>query len=131
VSDLAPRALAGVSVLLVEDDDDGREILDTYLRHVGATVRCASTADDGLMLFKTASPAIVLTDIVMQHHDGLWLLNQIRSLPDGAGVPVVALTGRALPEDRQIFRDAGFDAHAVKPVELDDIVRLIATLVRR
>jgi CheY-like chemotaxis protein len=128
---MTPHSLAGVSILLVEDDPDGREVLETFLTYIGATVQSASTAEEGLERFKAAVPAIVITDIVLPGHDGLWLLGQIRALAVGARIPVIALTGRVLPSDIQRVRAAGFDTHLAKPVDLDDITDAVTRLTAR
>jgi CheY-like chemotaxis protein len=127
----APERLAGLSILVVEDDLDGREMLEEFLSHVGASVRTASSAEEGFELFKAAPPAIVVTDIGMPNRDGLWLLQRIRSLPAVPRVPVVALTGHCMSHEREMLRAAGFDAQAVKPLDLDDVVEVIAAAVGR
>jgi CheY-like chemotaxis protein len=93
--------LAGVSILVVGDDRDNREMLETYLTYVGATVRIAATACAGLEQLKAVPPSIVLVDIGMPDLDGLWLLREIRSLASGSDVPVVAVTGRALRDEHR------------------------------
>lgn len=122
------RPLTNVSILIVDDDADAREVLETYLAFVGATVRTASNATEGLELFKASPPAIVLADIVMPASDGFWLLREIRRLRSGGSVPVIAFTGRVMPDDRDRYRDAGFDAHLPKPADLDDVTKLILIL---
>jgi CheY-like chemotaxis protein len=117
--------LAGVSILVVDDNYDNREVVQTYLRHVGATVRSTPSADDGLELFKAAPPAVVLADVVMPVHDGVWLLEQIRLLQGVPRVPIIAFTGWVLKAQREKLRAAGFDALLAKPVDLDDMVRVI------
>jgi CheY-like chemotaxis protein len=128
---MTPERLAGLSILVVEDDRDGREMLEEFLSHVGASVRTASSAEEGFELFKAAPPAIVVTDIGMPSRDGLWLLQRIRSLPAIPRVPVVALTGRGMTHEREMLRVAGFDAQAVKPLDLDDVVEVIASAAGR
>jgi CheY-like chemotaxis protein len=128
---MSARPLEGLSVLLVEDDPDGREVLEMFLEFVGAIVRSAPTAEEGLDLLKAAHPAVVIADIGLPAHDGVWLLGQIRALDGVPRIPVIALTGRVLPSDMQRFRAAGFDAHLAKPVDLDDIAAVTATLTGR
>lgn len=123
---MTAQPLAGVSVLLVEDNTDGREILEAFLRFVGANVRSAVNAEEAFDLFKQSAPAVVITDIVLPGHDGVWLLEQVRA--SRAAVPVIALTGRVLPADTLRLRLAGFDEHLAKPVDLDE---MIAAIVRR
>jgi CheY-like chemotaxis protein len=123
--------LAGVSILVVEDDLDGREMLEQFLSYVGASVRTAASAEEGFELFKAAPPAIVVTDIGMPSRDGLWLLQRIRALPAVPRVPVVALTGYCRTDEREMLRAAGFDAQAVKPLDLDHVVEVIAAVTGR
>jgi DNA-binding response OmpR family regulator len=126
---MKPQPLAGVSVVLVEDNTDGRELLEAFLRFVGANVRSAANAEEGFHLLKQSAPAVVITDIVLPGHDGVWLLEQVRaSIP---GVRVIALTGRALPADTLRLRSLGFDEHLAKPVDLDAVIAAIVTLTGR
>jgi CheY-like chemotaxis protein len=125
-----PR-LDGLSILLVDDNRDNRELLEECLSYFGATVRSASNAEDALQHFKDAPAALVVTDIAMSGQSGVWLLEQLRSLPAVAQVRVIAVTGRALPHEHQRLRAAGFDALVVKPLDLDDLVGVIAAVTRR
>src|SRR5687767_13174575 len=122
---MKPQPLAGVSVVLVEDNTDGRELLEAFLRFVGANVRSAANAEEGFQLFMQSAPTVVVTDIVLPGHDGVWLLEQVRaSMP---GVRVIALTGRVLPADALRLRSLGFDEHLAKPVDLDAVIAAIVT----
>jgi CheY-like chemotaxis protein len=104
----------------------------TYaLSEAGGTVVTASTAAEALERFKASSPSIVVTDVAMPSLDGVWLCEQIRALPGGDQVPVVALTALAFPRDRDRIRAAGFDAHLPKPYGLDDLQKVIELLTRR
>lgn len=124
--------LAGISLLLVDDDADGREVMEYSLTHAGATVTTAASAVEGLERFKASPPSIVVTDIAMPRLDGLWLCEQIRALSDGnARVPVIALTALVYRKDRDRIRAAGFDAHLVKPYGLDDLHQVIRLLTER
>ena len=127
-----PRPLAGISVLLVDDDADGREVLEYSLNHAGATVMTAATARDALERFKASPPTIVVTDIAMPMQDGIWLCEQIRGLGGGTpSVPIIALTALVYRNDRDRIRAAGFDAHLVKPYGLDDLQQVIRLLTER
>jgi CheY-like chemotaxis protein len=119
------QPLAGLSILLVDDDDDARELAEILLRQVGATVRSASSATEALELFKAATPAIVVADIAMPHRDGVWLLREVRSLPGVPRVPFVAFTALALAHEQQRILAVGFSDVIIKPAEPDDIVRAI------
>lgn len=108
-------ALAGVHVLIVDDDPDSLDMLEAALRYCGATVTTAATAREAVDRLGERAPAIVVTDISMPGEDGFWLLRRLRELPRGATLPVVALTAHAGLDDR-ILR-AGFAAYIVKPVD--------------
>jgi two-component system, OmpR family, response regulator MprA len=127
-----PRPLAGISVLLVDDDPDGREVLEYSLSHAGATVMTAAGARDALERFKASPPTVVVTDIAMPMLDGIWLCEQIRALGIGTPrVPIIALTALVYRNDRDRIRAAGFDAHLVKPYGLDDLQQVIRVLTAR
>jgi CheY-like chemotaxis protein len=123
--------LAGVSILLVDDDPDGRELIEYALSEAGAAVITASSATEALERFKASPPSIVVTDVAMPALDGVWLCERIRALTDGHRVPVVALTALVMPKDRDRIRAAGFDAHLPKPYGIDDLEKVIELLVRR
>lgn len=129
----APRPLSGISLLLVDDDADGREVLEYSLTHAGATVMTAGSAVEALERFKASPPTVVVTDIAMPALDGVWLCEQIRSLsaPPRQHVPVIALTALVYRKDRDMIRAAGFDAHLVKPDGLDDLPEVIRLLTGR
>jgi len=127
-----PRPLGGISLLLVDDDADGREVVEYSLTHAGATVVSAGSAREALEKFKTSRPDIVVTDIAMPSLDGFWLCEQIRGLSGEAErVPVIALTALVYRKDRDRIRAAGFDAHLVKPHGLDDLHQVIRVLTAR
>jgi len=126
------RPLAGISLLLVDDDADGREVVEYSLTHAGASVMTAGSAREALEKFKAWRPNIVVTDIAMPSPDGFWLCEQIRGLSEGARrVPVIALTALVYRQDRDRIRAAGFDAHLVKPQGLDDLHQVIRVLTEQ
>ena len=128
----APRPLAGISLLLVDDDADGREVVEYSLTHAGASVMTAGSAREALEKFETSQPNIVVTDIAMPNLDGFWLCEQIRRRSERIQrVPVIALTALVFRHDRDRIREAGFDAHLVKPDGLDDLHQVIRVLTER
>lgn len=126
-----PQPLAGLSILFVEDDAGMRVAFERFLTSRGATVRGASSAEEGLKLFKVAVPDVVIADLWLPGHDGVWLLDNIRTIAEGIRVPVIALTGMVLPTGVETLLAAGFDGHLEKPVNLDNMTTLIMTLNRR
>jgi CheY-like chemotaxis protein len=123
------QPLAGLSVIVVEDDCDNREVLEVALTAEGASVRQAVSAEEALALCRSARPAIVLTDITLPDHDGVWLLREIQALP-ASQIAVVALTGHAFPHEIEAITAAGFDRYLVKPTDLDQLVAVIMDVTK-
>ena len=124
------KPLAGLSILLVEDDADSRDLLSLVFLHAAATVTTASNATDGYALYTVSPPAVVVTDIAMPHRDGFWLFNAIRSMP-GTTPPVVAVTALAMPQEREAILAAGFAAYVVKPLDADEVIAVVARCAGR
>ena len=126
------RALAGLSILVVDDEADARAVVAETLRLEGAHVTVTESA--GAALAALASGAdlydVMITDIGMPVEDGYSLVRKLRRAPFGERVVAIALTGYASPGDRDAAMQAGFDVHVAKPVEFDDFVPLIARMTR-
>ena len=122
--------LAGVELLLVEDDVDQRNLLRRIFEQQGAAVRVADDADRGLELLRARPPQVLVSDIGLPGMDGYEFLRRVRELPaDGGGkVPAVALTAFARAEDRQLALRAGFQTHVTKPAEASELINVIANL---
>jgi PAS domain S-box-containing protein len=122
--------LAGVDVLVVDDDPTARELLHLLLTRAGAASREASSPSEAMELFQERAPDVLLSDIEMPDEDGYSLLRRVRLLRPEAGgsLPAIALTAFALSEDRARTAQAGFQAHLAKPVDADTLVGCIARL---
>ena len=113
-------------VLIVDDHEDSAEMLSMLITAWGHDTR---TAHDGRSAFDLANafrPEIMLLDLTLPDIDGLELGRRLRECPWAASSVLVAVTGWGRPSDRENSRDAGFDAHLVKPVPLDVLQTLIA-----
>jgi signal transduction histidine kinase/ActR/RegA family two-component response regulator len=129
---LAPSALTGLSVLVVEDDAATREVLTMMLATAGADVQSAGSADDALRTIQWLRPDIVVSDISMPGEDGYAFMRRLRGLERGRrGIPAIALTAHARPEDTEQAFVAGFAEHLAKPVDAPDLVLAIARLTGR
>jgi CheY-like chemotaxis protein len=126
----AIRSLNGIRVMLVEDDNDTREVLAAALDSYGASVIEAASAAEALRLLVTESPDILVTDIGMPEMDGYELLSKIQSEYRQRDIPAIALTAFASPEDRQKSLRAGFRAHISKPISTEELVATIGTFLR-
>ncbi|MET0552632.1 MAG: ATP-binding protein, partial [Vicinamibacteria bacterium] len=127
---VAPAAVAGPPtrhILVVEDNEDGREALATLLRLSGHEVDEAATGREALLSAERNPPELVLLDIGLPDLDGYQVAAALRASL-GDRVRLVALTGYGQPGDRERVRNAGFDAHLLKPVGLDAISRTVASL---
>jgi PAS domain S-box-containing protein len=126
------RGLDGITVLLVEDEADTRDLVATMLREFGARVVAVNSAREALAAIQHEVPSVVLSDIGMSGENGYDLIRQVRALdPEKGGtVPAVALTAYAGPSDRRRALVAGFHVHLAKPVEPDELLAVIASLGR-
>lgn len=128
---LGNRPLAGIQVLLVEDDADAREVAKTLLVEAGAGCRVASSAREALTILDDWQPSILISDIGMSEIDGYELMARLRarSAVRGGSLPAVALTAFARHEDCARVLASGYDAHVVKPVDPDHLAAIILRLV--
>jgi CheY-like chemotaxis protein len=121
-----PAACRPRRVLIVEDNDDAREMLRVLLTHDGHEVHEAVDGPGGLQAALTLQPDIALVDVGLPGLDGYALARSLRAHPNGQRVVLVALTGYGQPEDRRRGEEAGFDAHVVKPVDPAQLALLLA-----
>ena len=124
-----PGSLWGVSVVLVDDEPDGLELLAEVLSAHGASVRCCGSADDARAAFHSGWPQLVISDIGMPRESGLDLMRSIRAMEGGGTVPAIALTGYDQDSLRVEALSAGYDRHVAKPVDPFELVLLATTLL--
>jgi PAS domain S-box-containing protein len=124
--------LDGVEVLIVEDDADTIDFLARYLSSCGARVTTATTAAKALEILPQSNAEIIVSDVGLPEIDGYELIHRIRTEePSLAGIPAIALTAYASPDDRARAFRAGFQAHLAKPVEPPELGAAIMRLVGR
>jgi CheY-like chemotaxis protein len=111
-------AAAKPTVLLIEDNDDGREMMATMLVSYGYTVLQAGDGLEGVRLATTELPDVALVDIGLPGIDGYEVARRLRDNPGTRDIRLIALTGYGLAEDQRRVLEAGFDLHMVKPVDL-------------
>jgi PAS domain S-box-containing protein len=123
------RALAGVAVLLVEDEEDTRELITIALAQHGASVTAVSSVASARDALARAAPHVLVSDIGMRGEDGYTLIREIRRRHDDVRVlPSVALTAYAGVEDRRRALREGYDVHLAKPIDPDALVAVVAEL---
>jgi PAS domain S-box-containing protein len=127
--------LAGVCALVVEDEDDARELIKAVLAQYGADVVVSSSAAEAFALITTTPerPNVIVTDLSMPDEDGYSLLRRVREWEreHGVHIPAIALTAYGRSEDRTRALTAGFQMHVAKPVEPDELAVAIASLMDR
>ena len=124
--------LNGVHVLVVEDDDDSRDLLMAILGKCGARVSGVGSGEAALELFETDAPDVLVSDIGMPEMDGYALIRRIRALPIAASqrVPALALTAYARSEDRRRALAEGFQMHLAKPADPSEFAMAVASLAK-
>ncbi|ARV62651.1 hypothetical protein BZZ01_32030 [Nostocales cyanobacterium HT-58-2] len=122
--------LCGVRVLIVEDEQDTRELLVFTIQQYGAQVTAAASAREALKILKQSQPNILVCDIAMPEMDGYTLIRQVRTLPkeQGGQIRAIALTAYAGESNQKQALAAGFQRHLSKPVDLEELVEAIASL---
>ncbi len=125
----AGGALAGVHVLVVDDDESLAELFVRTLRGAGANVRSTPNGRDALEALRDGAFDVLVSDLDMPHLDGLGLVSELRASERHRGLPALALTGSTMPDVRRRALEAGFDAFATKPVLADDLVAAVRSLL--
>lgn len=121
------------SILFVDDDVNACDAMEELLNGLGATVTTATSADDALALLDEVRADVIVSDIGMPVHDGLWFARELRRRERRAHAnqrtPLLALTAYGRVDDRFRVMQAGFDCHVVKPVELSELSAMIRRLL--
>jgi signal transduction histidine kinase/ActR/RegA family two-component response regulator len=128
--DASSPTLTGLTILVVDDEQDARDLVSHILAARGATVRLAASGEEALAAVAEAWPDVLISDIGMPGMDGYALIRAIRGrrgehMPP---LPAIALTAFARSEDRTRALLAGFQSHVAKPVESAELVAAVASL---
>ncbi|MEO8605543.1 MAG: response regulator, partial [bacterium] len=124
----APAPATARRILVVDDNRDSAESLSMLLELTGHQTSIAYDGPQAIDAAERVRPEVLLLDIGLPKLNGYEVARWIRAQPWGAGIVLIALTGWGQDEDRQKSRDAGFDAHLVKPVEYAALTALLAQL---
>jgi CheY-like chemotaxis protein len=111
----------GKRILIVDDNRDGAESLSMLFSVLGHEPVVAFSGEEGIERFRESAPDFVFLDIGLPDIDGYEVCRRIRNLPNGMSAALVAITGWGSEDDKKRAREAGFDAHLTKPVELSQI----------
>ena len=118
-----------MTVLVIDDHRDSREVLGLSLRQYAANIETAESVAAAVERIRQRRPDVLVSDLAMPGEDGFSLLAKIRDLEGGSDIPIIAVTGFASTADRAKTLSAGFDAHFSKPVNVERLVATIGALV--
>jgi PAS domain S-box-containing protein len=123
----------GLRVLIVDDEEDARELVSVMLTKSGAAMKCASSSTEAMEIIESWRPDVLIADIGMPVEDGYGLIKRVRALPreSGGQTPALALTAYARTEDRVRALSAGYQVHLSKPVDRVELAAVVASLAER
>ena len=114
--------MAGELILIIEDNEKNRKLARDVLQVKGYKTIESETAEDGLDLARSESPALILMDIQLPGMDGITALKQLRADPVTRSIPTIAITASAMTHNRQTMLAEGFDGYQTKPISLKDFL---------
>ncbi|MBC6432616.1 response regulator [Nostoc sp. HG1] len=131
-SPVASTPLAGLRVLVVDDEADTRNFLSFMFEEYGAFATAVASVDEALAVIEQAKPDILISDIGMSEQDGYTLIRKLRSLePEKGGrIPAIALTAYTREEDRLEALSAGFQQHLSKPIDPTKLIAMVADVLK-
>lgn len=122
-------SLKDIKVLLVDDDEDTRQMLEVMLTESQATVHTANSVSGALEVLEWFRPDVLVSDLAMPGEDGYSLISKLRAIEaDDNPIPAIALTSYVRVEDRSRALSAGFNMFVPKPVEPEELINVIANL---
>jgi CheY-like chemotaxis protein len=118
-------------VLVVDDEQDARVLIQTVLERQGAEVYAVGSAREALEAFETFKPDVLVSDIGMPDEDGYDLIRRVRarSLERGGGIPAAAVSAYVGDDNRRQALAAGFQLHVAKPVDPEELITVVRSLV--
>jgi len=136
VAETDEKPLRKIKILLVEDDDDSREVLALFLEQCGAQVKTAESTKTAMKLLENSVndlPDVIISDLAMPDEDGYSFISRIRKLPqqDGGDISAIALSAFASNDNKQKAFNVGFQKYNTKPFEPDLLVQEILSLVKK
>jgi CheY-like chemotaxis protein len=126
--ELELERLNGVHILIVEDDNDSRNVLAVLLQRLGALVEAVSSAKEAFDRVSHRCPDVLVSDIGMPDEDGYSLIRRVRKLGGERKLPAIALTAYARKQDADEALASGYDRHLPKPVAPADLIRAIKSV---
>ena len=125
---MSEKSVRTLRVLVADDNRDAADSCAMLFRLHGHNARVAYSGAEALAAAAEFRPALALLDIGMQDMDGYEVARRIRAAPWGQGMVLAALTGWTQARDKRRSREAGFDHHLAKPVEFEELQKLLASI---
>ena len=126
----AAHRLDGLTVLVIEDHTDSREMLRQMMRSLGAVVHGAADGWEGLVLLRAERPDVILCDLLMPTMDGYAFIAALRRDAAWQRTPIVAVTALGSDADYRRTWEAGFDGHLTKPIQADQLTAVVHAVLR-
>lgn len=117
--------MSGQTILVVDDNEDNRAMLERWLRRRGYVTHCAEDGRAAIAMTESHRPDLVFMDISMPVMSGIDATRAIRANPETSGTPVIALTAHAMMSDRAACIEAGCNAVATKPIDFQELQNLL------
>jgi len=114
--------MANELILIIEDNEKNRKLCRDVLEVKGYKTIESETAEEGLDLAKSRSPALILMDIQLPGIDGITAMKQLKTDPNTAKIPIIAITASAMTHNRTTMLAEGFDGYQTKPISLKDFL---------
>ncbi len=121
--------MSGELILIVEDNEKNRKLLRDLLEYEGYLTIETETAEEALSLTKERLPSLILMDIALPGMNGFEALKLLRANPATEGIPVIAVTASVMTHDQQKIMDAGFDDYQKKPIDIDEFLVAVRTML--
>jgi CheY-like chemotaxis protein len=118
-------AISSKSVLVIEDNEDVREMIIALIGEWGHRVDTATDGLEGMQKILSRRPDCALVDLDLPGLHGYEIARRVRALPEGRKMQLIALSGYGRAKDRLASMEAGFDTHLVKPIDPDELSRLL------
>ncbi len=121
--------MSGELILIVEDNEKNRKLLRDVLQYEGYLTIETEMAEEALSLTKEKLPSLILMDIALPGMNGFEALKLLRADPATEGIPVIAVTASVMTHDQQKIMDAGFDDYQKKPIDIDEFLVAVRTML--
>jgi len=118
-------------ILIVEDNEKNRKLVRDILQFKGYQVLESETAEEGIRIAREKKPSLILMDFHLPGMNGIEAFKVLRADPQTRSIPIVAVTASAMPEDRRMMVEAGFDGVQTKPINVKDFLVNVAAILKK